>query len=212
MNTVAINHRDWYSKSVGLKKEEWDEDNKTVKSKDSSVITILRTNVSKFAMANNAVARCLESLGAEGVTALLELGTLVPTVRHMTSGVPEVGRRSNEDIILQGQEFVARQQRPTGIPNELNALGGRQAAGGVVDAALGDVDSVSAVGSRPAFVDVDPGSSLGSGLSSLTTGTAVEADSSGTAVVVADSSGTNNTVNSNVIDPDLGATLGFVQN
>ena len=185
MNTVAINHRDWYSKSVGLKKEEWDEDNKTVKSKDSSVITILRTNVSKFAMANNAVARCLESLGAEGVTALLELGTLVPTVRHMTSGVPEVGHRSNEAIILQAREFVDQQQRPAGIPNALNALGGGQAAGGAVDAALADMDTVSSVGSLPAslpsFVDVDldPARSLVASI--LTTGTVADASVESTA-------------------------------
>ena len=64
MNTVAINHRDWYSKSVGLKKEEREEDNNTVKSKDSSV-TIHRSNVTKVAIASNAVVRCLERFGAE---------------------------------------------------------------------------------------------------------------------------------------------------
>ncbi len=216
MNTVAINHTDWYCRSVGLKVKDWEEDNKSVKSSD---VTIHRSNVTKFAMTDKEVAQCLESIGAETVRDLLEigaLGALVDLVRHRTSWAPGVPAPSDEDIILRAQEFVAQQQRPAGITNELDALGGGQAAGDAVDAAVevaggqpvgsssvseagispvSEVgsSSVSEVGSFPAVVVVDGDQDRSVG-STLTTGTVVGISSvtASTEALTANSDGDGN--------------------
>jgi hypothetical protein len=133
MSTVATNHPFLY---LGQEEAEWEEDNKTVKSIHSAV-TIHRSNVTEFAMANNAVAQCLQRFGAEAVRMMLLENFLVRCVRRSTGVTPE--EMTDEAIIREAQEFVARQQRPAEIPIELDSLGGGQANGDAVGIDLGNV-------------------------------------------------------------------------
>lgn len=112
MSTLGIHHPELHHRSGGQKEEEWEEDNKTVNTTNSSV-TIQRSNVSEFGMESNArvlVDGLLRQFGAETVRILLRSETLVAIVRHERRA--DVAVLTDEAIIQQAREFVQQQPPP----------------------------------------------------------------------------------------------------
>jgi hypothetical protein len=118
MSTLGIHHPELYRRSGGQEEKgaEWEEDNETVNTTNSSV-TFQRSNVSEFGMANNARASVdafLQEFGPAMVSAILSLDTLAVTVRARSQrDQRDISILSNEAINEQAREFL--QQLPQNV-------------------------------------------------------------------------------------------------